>query len=82
MTPDFLTDFDNYDLAGILREWQGCPVLLLHCKGDDTVLVEQALRNRALLGERGELRLWDGGDHSFTAYSEEAGAVIANWLSD
>ena len=82
LTPDFLTDFDKYDLSKILGSWQGCPVLLLHCKGDDTVLVEQALRNKELLGDNAQLRLWDGGDHSFTEYSEEAGAVIADWLAD
>ena len=80
LTPDFLTDFDKYDLSKILGNWQGCSVLLLHCKGDDTVLVEQALRNKELLGDNAQLRLWDGGDHSFTEYSEEAGAVIADWL--
>ena len=46
------------------------------------MLVEQALRNKALLGEKAKLRLWDGGDHSFTEYSEEAGAVIADWLAE
>lgn len=80
LTPDFLTDFDQYELGKILGNWQGCPVLLLHCKGDDTVLVEQALRNKELLGDNAQLRLWDGGDHSFTEYSEEAGTVIADWL--
>ena len=44
--------------------------------------MEQALRNKALLAANAELRLWDGGDHSFTEYSEEAGAVIADWLAD
>ena len=82
LTPDFLTDFDQYDLSGILGSWQGCPVLLLHCKGDDTVLVKQALRNKELLGDKAKLCLWDGGDHSFTEYSEQAGAVIANWLAE
>ena len=82
LTPDFLTDFDQYDLSGILGSWQGGPVLLLHCKGDDTVLVKQALRNKELLGDKAKLCLWDGGDHSFTDYSEQAGAVIANWLAE
>ena len=82
LTPDFLTDFDQYDLSGMLGSWQGGRVLLLHCKGDDTVLVKQALRNKELLGDKAKLCLWDGGDHSFTDYSEQAGAVIANWLAE
>lgn len=80
LTPDFLTDFDQYDLSGILRSEIKCPVLLLHCEGDDTVAAAQARRNAELLGARGELHLWQGGDHSFTEYSEEAGALIAAWL--
>lgn len=80
LTPDFLTDFDQYDLSGILQSWHDRRVLLLHCKGDSTVLVQQAERNAELLGEWGQLRLFEGGDHSFTEYSEEAGAVIASFL--
>ena len=82
LTPDFLTDFDNYDLSALLKNKVHCPVLLLHCKGDETVLVEQAVRNAELLGARGELHLYEGGDHSFTEYSEEAGSVIAKWLAN
>lgn len=83
LTPDFLTDFDKYDLSAILKQLaqRGLPVLVLHCEGDDTVLVEQGKRNAELLGACGELRLWPGGDHSFSEYSDEAGAVIAEWLS-
>lgn len=82
LTPDFLTDFDNYDLSALLAHEVNCPVLLLHCKGDDTVLVEQALRNAQLVGERGELHLYEGGDHSFTEFSEVAGSTITNWLGE
>lgn len=82
LTPDFLTDFDNYDLSALLAREVRCPVLLLHCKGDDTVLVEQALRNAQLVGERGELHLYEGGDHSFTEFSDLAGSVIASWLGE
>lgn len=80
LTPDFLTDFDNYDLSALLAYEVKCPVLLLHCKGDDTVLVEQAVRNAQLLDTLAELHLYEGGDHSFTEYSEQAGSVIASWL--
>ncbi len=80
MTPDWLTDFDKYDLSKMLHEMHR-PVLVLHCEGDDTVLVWQARRNAELLGDYGELHIWPGGDHSFTDYSEEAGALIAEWLN-
>ena len=58
------------------------PVLLLHCAGDEVVLVRQAERNAEVLGERGELHIFENGDHSFTEYSEEAGELIAEWASD
>lgn len=80
LTPDFLTDFDNYDLEAILAAWNREPILLLHCEGDTTVVVEQAKRNAAILGERGHLVLFPEGDHSFTDHSEKAGALIAAWL--
>lgn len=80
LTPDFLTDFDKYDLSALLRAWDGRPVLLLHCEGDATVLVEQARRNAELLGAAGELHIFPEGDHSFTLYSEQAGVLITDWL--
>lgn len=82
LTPDFLTDFDKYDLSALLAEKVHCPVLLLHCLGDDVVLAAQAKRNASLLGGRGELHLYEGGDHSFTEYSEAAGSVIEKWLGN
>ena len=81
LTPDFLTDFDKYDLSSILQGWDERPVLLLHCEGDSVVLVQQAKRNAEILGKAGELHLFPNGDHSFTDYSEKAGAIIADWLT-
>lgn len=81
LTPDFLTDFDQYNLEDCLRRTR-LPVLLLHCAGDEVVLVQQAKRNAEVLGERGELHIFAGGDHSFTEYSEQAGEIIADWLRD
>ena len=81
LTPDFLTDFDQYNLEDCLRRTR-LPVLLLHCAGDEVVLVQQAKRNAEVLGERSELHIFAGGDHSFTEYSEQAGEIIAAWLRD
>ena len=81
LTPDFLTDFDQYNLEDCLRRTR-LPVLLLHCAGDEVVLVQQAKRNAEVLGERSELHIFTGGDHSFTEYSEQAGEIIADWLCD
>lgn len=81
LTPDFLSDFDQYNLEDCLRRTR-LPVLLLHCAGDEVVLVQQAKRNAEVLGERSELHIFAGGDHSFTEYSEQAGEIIAAWLRD
>ena len=81
LTPNFLTDCDQYNLEDCLRRTR-LPVLLLHCAGDEVVLVQQAKRNAEVLGERGELHIFAGGDHSFTEYSEQAGEIIAAWLRD
>ncbi len=81
LTLDFLTDFDQYNLEDCLRRTR-LPVLLLHCAGDEVVLVQQAKRNAEVLGERSELHIFAGGDHSFTEYSEQAGEIIAAWLCD
>ena len=81
LTPDFLTDFDQYNLEDCLRRTR-LLVLLLHCAGDEVVLVQQAKRNAEVLGERSELHIFAGGDHSFTEYSEQAGEIIAGWLRD
>ena len=81
--PAFLTDFDKYDFAALWQRRQPKPVLLLHCKGDDVVLYSQALRNEQLARQAGaecELHLFEGGDHSFTEYSEAAGRLLADWL--
>ena len=81
LSPNFLTDFDQYNLEDCLRRTR-LPVLLLHCAGDEVVLVQQAKRNAEVLGERSELHIFTGGDHSFTEYSEQAGEIIADWLCD
>ena len=80
LTPDFLTDFDQYDLPALLQKAQPLPVLLLHCSADEVVLAEQAQRNAAAIGNAAELHIFEGGDHSFTEYSDEAGALLSDWL--
>lgn len=82
LTPDFLTDIDQYDLSAVLQKWRGRPILILHGDADETVCVEQARRNFALLHADAdkELHIFKGGDHSFTTCSGEANAVICSWL--
>ena len=44
------------------------------------MLAEQAQRNAAAIGNAAELHIFEGGDHSFTQYSDEAGALLSDWL--
>ena len=80
LTPDFLTDIDNYDIDEVLRTWRQRPVLILHGAADETVDVSQARRNYELLNVRKKLHIFPAGDHSFTCCSSEAGEIIFKWL--
>lgn len=80
LTPDFLTDFDQYDFSDILKNKINRPVLLLHCEGDQTVLVEQAKENACCLDKWGNLKLYPSGNHSIGDYSLEAGKLILDFM--
>lgn len=80
VTPDFLTDFDKYDLSALLQSLSGRPVLVLHCDGDEIVPAKNAFKNAALAGEKCSLHVFKGGDHSFDGFSAKAGEIIAGWL--
>ncbi len=80
LTPDFLKDFDKYNLSKCLCSIKKLPVLILHCQDDEIVLAEQAERNAEILQEKGTLHIFPHGDHSFTQYSEMAASIIADWL--
>lgn len=82
VTPDFLTDFDRYDLTFMLQNLAGRPVLILHCSADEMVPVENALKNASLVRATCSLHIFQGGDHSFTEFSVEAGEIIADWLKE
>lgn len=78
--PDFSEDFDRIDLAAGIRLWDGRPVLILHCEGDDVVPVEHARTNTLLFKGSAKLHVYEGGDHHFTEHNEAAAALIAQWL--
>lgn len=80
LTPDFLTDIDNYDLENLLASFKSLPVLLLHGQKDETVNVAQAHQNYAVLKTAKEIHVFAKGDHSLAEYSSEAAELINNWL--
>lgn len=80
LTPDFLTDIDQYDLSALARAWQTRPLLIVHGERDVTVNVEQAQQNYALAGGEKELHIFTNGDHSLAACADEVNDIICRWL--
>lgn len=80
LTPDFLTDFDNYDLPALLKAWQKRPLLVIHGSSDETVDCAQAQRSFALAGRPKKLVIVSGADHSFTNHSNRAAQEVIDWL--
>lgn len=52
-----------------------CPVLVLHARGDDLVDPTHAERNASWAGDRGELVLFDQGDHN-TIFAYNGGEIL------
>ena len=92
LTPDFVSDLDNYDLQAMLKAWQKRPLLVIHGSEDETVNVEQAQRSFALAGREQAQRSFalagrpkklvivNGADHSFTNHSNKAAEEVIGWL--
>lgn len=80
LTPNFLTDLDQYDLSSIISEWQERPLLILHGEQDVTVNIEQGKKNYELAGGDKEIYTFANGDHTFTECATEANATIVKWL--
>lgn len=80
LTPDFVSDLDNYDLQAMLKAWQKRPLLVIHGSEDETVNVEQAQRSFALAGRPKKLVIVNGADHSFTNHSNKAAEEVIGWL--
>ena len=80
LTPDFVSDLDNYDLQTMLKAWQKRPLLVIHGSEDETVNVEQAQRSFALAGRPKKLVIVTGADHSFTNHSNKAAEEVIGWL--
>ena len=80
LTPDFLTDLDNYNLPLLLKNWQKRPLLIIHGSNDETVDSTQAQRSFALAGRPKKLVIVSGADHSFTNHSNKAAEEVISWL--
>ncbi len=80
LDPDFIRDFDQYDLLTLIRKISPTPLLIVHGLDDDTVPVEHGRQLFAAAGEPKQLLLLPNQGHSFTGCSERFVPCIAEWL--
>lgn len=79
---EFVREIDNYDINGLLREWEAPPVLVIHGGKDEVVSPDQAADNSRALGEKATLTYIPEGDHSFTQHGDEAAEIVVRWLKE
>jgi hypothetical protein len=79
--PDFATVVHNTDIIGALRNYAG-PGLVIHSTKDEAIPRKEADALKAVLGDRGELVLIEGADHTFKhpSWRREVFAVTTRWL--
>ena len=81
LTPEFIQDFDNYDLLHAARNLSGIPLLIVHGLNDDTIPVEQGRKLYAAAGNPKQLLLLPHHSHSFAVSAERFVPNVADWLS-
>ena len=80
LDPDFISDFDQYNLLWAVRQISTTPLLIIHGLEDDTVPVEHGRQLFAAAGQPKQLLLLPNQGHSFTGCSERFVPCIAEWL--
>lgn len=81
LDPDFIRDFDQYDLPASIRQISPTPLLIIHGLEDDTVPVEHGRQLFAAAVEPKQLLLLPNHGHSFTGCSERFVPNITEWLT-
>ena len=81
LDPDFIRDFDPYDLPAAIRQISPTPLLIIHGLDDDTVPVEHGRRLFDEAGEPKQLLLLPNHGHSFTGCSDRFVPNITEWLT-
>lgn len=82
ITPEFLQDFDRYDLLACVRCLAGRPLLVVHGENDDIVPLRQAREIYSSAAEPKKLAIIQGGDHRFLAGCDQAAGAVLSWLSE
>ncbi len=81
LTPDFLHDFDRFDLLACARLVVGRPLLVVHGEKDEVVPLRQAAEIFAQAGEPKKMAVVPGADHRFLSGHEHASEALLTWLA-
>ncbi|MCX7781239.1 MAG: lysophospholipase [Negativicutes bacterium] len=80
--PEFIADFNNYDLRASVHALQHIPLLQVHGTADEVVPVGQAIELHNVAAGPKKLILIEGGDHQLHSYFAEASTAVLDWLHD
>ena len=80
LTPDFLSDFDRFDLLACAGLVSGRPLLVVHGENDEIVPLRQAAEIIDQAGEPKKMTVVPGADHRFLSGHEQASAALLAWL--
>ncbi len=80
LSPDFLVDFDRFDLLTCAGLVSGRPLLVVHGENDEIVPLRQAAAIFDQAGEPKQMTVVPGADHRFLSGHEQASAALLAWL--
>jgi putative redox protein len=82
LSPDFLSDFDRFDLLADAGRLAKRPLLVVHGEEDEIVPLRQAgeIIDRAAAPKK--LHVIPGGDHRFLIGYHQASGAVLSWLSE
>lgn len=80
LTPEFIRDFDNFDLLESVEALPAVPLLLVHGRADAVVPVSHAQTIYQLAREPKKLVIIPEADHQFLRHYDEAGSAVLTWL--
>ncbi len=81
LTPDYLRDFDKFDLLTAAGRLAGRPLLVVHGDKDEIVPLQQAAAIFDHAAEPKKLLVIPGGDHRFLTGYDQASAAALAWLA-
>lgn len=80
LTPDFLRDFDRYDLLACAGQLDERPIFIVHGEKDEIVPLRQCEEIFARAAGPKKLCVIPGGDHRFLTGYDQAASALLSWL--